>query len=165
MKTPLNTTLLKPPCRQSKNRHTNFTHSATSSVIQAFNGLKVNIWVPEFIKETKGADIRCFVAGGKAIKARKRQGKDGEFRSNLHQGGTASLIRITAAERTTAAMAVSGADLLRSNHGSMVMEVNSSPSLEGIESASEKDIASMIIEFIENNAKKRVNRSRTKGKG
>ena len=149
------------------------THSAASSVIQAFNGLKANILVQEFIEEAKGADIRCFVVGGKVIAAMKRQGKEGEFRSNLHQGGSASLVKITAAERATAVNAakamglnVCGVDLLRSNHGPVVMEVNSSPGLEGIEKSSAKDIAGMIIEFIEKNANKKVNnRARTKGKG
>ena len=148
------------------------THSAASSVIQAFHGLQANILVQEFIKEAKGADIRCFVVGGKVIAAMKRQGKEGEFRSNLHQGGSASLVKITAAERATAVNAakvmglnVCGVDLLRSNHGPVVMEVNSSPGLEGIEGASGKDIAGMIIDFIENNANKKTNRTRTKGTG
>lgn len=148
------------------------TPSAATSVIQAFNGLKANILVQEFVKEAKGADIRCFVVGGKVIAAMKRQGKEGEFRSNLHQGGSASLVKITAAERATAVNAakvmglnVCGVDLLRSNHGPVVMEINSSPGLEGIEKATEKDIAGMIIQYIETNAHKNLNRSRTKGKG
>ncbi|PLA74321.1 30S ribosomal protein S6--L-glutamate ligase [Hydrogenovibrio sp. SC-1] len=149
------------------------TKSAATSVIQAFHGLKANILVQEFIKEAGGADIRCFVVGGKVIAAMKRQGKEGEFRSNLHQGGSANLIKITAAERATAVNAakimglnVCGVDLLRSNHGPVVMEVNSSPGLEGIESATGKDIAGMIISFIENNAnKKPTNRTKTVGKG
>lgn len=148
------------------------TQSAASSVIQAFNGLKANILVQEFVKEAKGADIRCFVVGGKVIAAMKRQGKEGEFRSNLHRGGSANLIKITASERATAVNAakvmglnVCGVDLLRSNHGPVVMEVNSSPGLEGIENATEKDIAGMMITYIENNANKRINRSRTRGKG
>ncbi|MGM0542113.1 MAG: 30S ribosomal protein S6--L-glutamate ligase [Pseudomonadota bacterium] len=146
------------------------THAAASSVIQAFNGLKAHILVQEFIKEAGGADIRCFIVGGKVIAAIKRQGKEGEFRSNLHQGGSASLIKITAAERATAVNAakamglnVCGVDLLRSNHGPVVMEVNSSPGLEGIEGATQKDIAGMVIEFIERNAK--PHHTRTKGKG
>jgi ribosomal protein S6--L-glutamate ligase len=146
------------------------THAAASSVIQAFNGLKANILVQEFIKEAGGADIRCFIVGGKVIASMKRQGKEGEFRSNLHQGGSASLIKITAAERATAINAakamglnVCGVDLLRSNHGPVVMEVNSSPGLEGIEGSSQKDIAGMVIDFIENNAK--PHHTRTKGKG
>jgi len=146
------------------------THSAAESVIQAFHGLQANILVQEFIEEAKGADIRCFVVGGKVIAAMKRQGKEGEFRSNLHQGGSASLVKITPAERATAIKAakimglnVCGVDLLRSNHGPVVMEVNSSPGLEGIEGASGKDIAGLVIEFIEKNAK--PNNTRTKGKG
>lgn len=146
------------------------THSAAESVIQAFQGLQANILVQEFIKEAKGADIRCLVIGGKVIAAMKRQGKEGEFRSNLHQGGTASLIRITPEERATAIRAakimglnVCGVDLLRSNHGPVVMEVNSSPGLEGIEGASGKDVAGMMIAFIEKNAK--PNKTGTKGKG
>ncbi|GAB6071172.1 30S ribosomal protein S6--L-glutamate ligase [Thiomicrorhabdus hydrogeniphila] len=148
------------------------THSAATSVIQAFNGLRANILVQEFIKEAGGADIRCFVVGGKVIAAMKRQGKEGEFRSNLHQGGSANLIKITAVERATAVNAakimglnVCGVDLLRSNHGPVVMEVNSSPGLEGIEKATGKDIASMIIAFIEANANKKINRTQTIGKG
>lgn len=148
------------------------THSAATSVIQAFNGLKANILVQEFIKEAGGADIRCFVVGGKVIAAMKRQGKEGEFRSNLHQGGSANLIKITSAERATAVNAakimglnVCGVDLLRSNHGPVVMEVNSSPGLEGIEKATGKDIASMIIDFIEVKANKTINRTKTVGKG
>jgi len=148
------------------------THSAATSVIQAFNGLKANILVQEFIKEAGGADIRCFVVGGKVIAAMKRQGKEGEFRSNLHQGGSANLIKITAVERATAVNAakimglnVCGVDLLRSNHGPVVMEVNSSPGLEGIEKSTGKDIASMIIAFIEANANKKINRTQTIGKG
>lgn len=148
------------------------THSAATSVIQAFNGLKANILVQEFIKEAGGADIRCFVVGGKVIAAMKRQGKEGEFRSNLHQGGSARLVKISAAERATAVNAakimglnVCGVDLLRSNHGPVVMEVNSSPGLEGIEGATGKDIAGMIIDFVEKNAHKKRNRTRTRGTG
>ncbi|MEM9015937.1 MAG: 30S ribosomal protein S6--L-glutamate ligase, partial [Verrucomicrobiota bacterium] len=115
----------------------------------------------------------CFVVGGKVVAAIKRQGKDGEFRSNLHRGGSASVIRITPEERSTAARAakimglnVAGVDLLRSNHGPVVMEVNSSPGLEGIETASGKDVAGMIITLIEKEANKpSTNRNRTKGKG
>ena len=136
------------------------TKSAASSVIEAFMGLKANILVQEFIKEAGGADIRCLVVGGKVVASMKRQGQEGEFRSNIHRGGTANLIRITPEERSTAVRAaktmglnVCGVDLLRSNHGPVVMEVNSSPGLRGIEGATGKDIASMIISFIEKNAK------------
>ncbi|KGK43237.1 ribosomal protein S6 modification protein [Nitrincola sp. A-D6] len=146
------------------------TNQAAESVIQAFMGLKQHILVQEFIKEAKGADIRAFVVGGKVVAAMKRQAKEGEFRSNLHRGGSAVLCRITPEERTTALRAakvmglnVCGVDLLRSNHGSVVMEVNSSPGLEGIEAASGKDIADQIIDFIEKNAK--PNRTQTKGQG
>lgn len=146
------------------------TQKAAESVIEAFMGLKANILVQEYIKEAGGADIRCFVIGDKVVAAMKRQAQAGEFRSNLHRGGSASLIRITPEERSTAVRAakvmglnVAGVDLLRSNHGPVVMEVNSSPGLEGIETASGKDIAGLIIEFIERNA--REGRTRTRGKG
>ncbi|WP_319381131.1 30S ribosomal protein S6--L-glutamate ligase [Thiomicrorhabdus sp.] len=146
------------------------THSAAESVIQAFQGLKANILVQEFIREAKGADIRCFVVGNKVVAAMKRQGKEGEFRSNLHRGGSSTLVRITPEERSTAIRAakimglnVCGVDLLRSNHGPVVMEVNSSPGLEGIEAASAKDIASLMIEFLEKNHK--PHRTSTRGKG
>ncbi len=124
----------------------------------------------EFIKEARGADLRCFVIGGKVVAAMKRQAKEGEFRSNLHQGGSASLVRITPEERATAVRAakimglnVCGVDLLRSNHGPVVMEVNSSPGIEGIEYATGKNVAGQIIEFIEKNAK--PHRTKTRGKG
>lgn len=146
------------------------TKKAAESVIEAFRGLGANFMVQEFIKEAGGADIRCFVIGDKVVAAMKRQGKEGEFRSNLHRGGTAKLIKITPEERSTAVRSarvmglnVAGVDLLRSNHGPVVMEVNSSPGLEGIETATGKDIAGMIIEFIEKNAKK--GRTRTRGTG
>lgn len=146
------------------------TQKAAESVIEGFMGVKANILVQEFIKEAGGADIRCFVIGDKVVAAMKRQGAEGEFRSNLHRGGTASIIKITPTERRTAVAAaktmglnVAGVDLLRSNSGPLVMEVNSSPGLEGIEKATGKDIAGMIIEFIEKNAK--PNRTRTRGKG
>ncbi len=146
------------------------TQKAAESVIEGFMGLKANILVQEFIKEAGGSDIRCLVVGGKVVAAMKRQGAPGEFRSNLHRGGTAELIRITPEERSTAVRAakilglnVAGVDLLRSNHGPVVIEVNSSPGLEGIESASGKDVAGMIIKFIED--KGRPGNTATKGKG
>jgi ribosomal protein S6--L-glutamate ligase len=146
------------------------TKSAASSVIEAFMGLKANILVQEFIKEAGGADIRCFVVGGKVVASMKRQGQEGEFRSNIHRGGSANLIRITPEERSTAVRAaktmglnVCGVDLLRSNHGPVVMEVNSSPGLQGIEGATGKDIATMIIQFIEKNAK--AGNTKTRGHG
>jgi ribosomal protein S6--L-glutamate ligase len=146
------------------------TEKAAESVIEAFLGMNANILVQEFIKEAGGSDIRCFVVGDKVVAAMKRQGKEGEFRSNLHRGGSANLIRISPAERATAVRAaktmglnVCGVDLLRSNHGPVVMEVNSSPGLEGIEKATGKDIASMILEFIEKNAK--TGNTKTRGRG
>jgi len=146
------------------------TEKAAGSVIEAFMGLKANILIQEFIKEAGGADIRCLVIGGKVVAAMKRQGKDGEFRSNLHRGGSASLVRLTPEERSTAVRAASimglnvcGVDILRSNHGPVVMEVNSSPGLEGIEQATEKDVAGLIIQFIEKNHK--PNKTGTRGKG
>ena len=146
------------------------TAKAAESVIEAFMGLQQNIMVQEYIKEAGGADIRCFVVGNKVIAAMKRQAKPGEFRSNLHRGGTASLIKITPEERMTAIRAakvmglgVAGVDILRSNHGPLVMEVNSSPGLEGIEVTTGQDVAAMIIQHIEENA--RPNQTRTKGKG
>jgi ribosomal protein S6--L-glutamate ligase len=146
------------------------TEQAAESVVQAFMGLRVNILVQEYIKEAGGADIRCFVIGDKVVATMKRQARPGEFRSNLHRGGTASLIRITPEERSTAVRAaritglsVAGVDLLRSSHGSVVMEVNSSPGLEGIEAATQKDIAGMMIEFVEKNAE--GGRTRTRGRG
>jgi len=146
------------------------THKAAESLIDAFRNLDANFLVQEFIKEAGGADIRCLVVGTKVVAAMKRQAKAGEFRSNLHRGGTASLIRLTPEERSTAVRAakkmglnVAGVDLLRSNHGAVVLEVNSSPGLQGIESATGKDVASMIIQFIEKHAK--PFKTRTRGRG
>ncbi len=146
------------------------TRQAAESVIEAFMGLNANIMVQEYIKEAGGADIRCFVIGGKVVAAMRRQAQAGEFRSNLHRGGSAEVIRITPEERSTAVRAakvmglnVAGVDLLRANHGPVVMEVNSSPGLEGIEAATGKDIAGMIIKFLESNAAEK--KTRTKGKG
>jgi ribosomal protein S6--L-glutamate ligase len=135
------------------------TKNAAQSVIEAFKAGNMNILVQEFIQEAKGADIRCIVVGGKVIAAMKRQAEEGEFRSNLHRGGTAEKVKISPEERAVACRAakamglnVAGVDLLRSNHGPVVMEVNSSPGLEGIEQCSGKDVAGMIIEFIERTA-------------
>ena len=146
------------------------THQAAANMIDSFRGLKAHFLAQEFIKEAGGADIRCFVIGDKVVASMLRQGKEGEFRSNIHQGGTASVIRITPEERSTAVRAarilglnVAGVDLLRSNHGPVVMEVNSSPGLEGIEKATGKDIAGLIIAFIEKNAK--PHRTKTRGRG
>lgn len=146
------------------------THQAAESVIEAFRGLNADILVQEFIKEANGADIRCFVVGGKVVSSMLRQSKEGEFRSNLHRGGTGTSVKITPEERSTAVRAaqimglnVAGVDMLRSNHGPVVMEVNSSPGLEGIETYTNKDVASKIFEFIEKSA--RPNQTRTRGRG
>jgi ribosomal protein S6--L-glutamate ligase len=146
------------------------THSSAKSIIEAFRGMNAQIMVQEFIKEAKGVDIRCLVIGGKVIAAMQRKGAEDDFRSNLHRGGTATNIRITPEERSTAVRAartlglnVAGVDMLRANHGPVIMEVNSSPGLEGIEKATGKDIAGMIIEFIEANAK--VGKTKTRGVG
>jgi ribosomal protein S6--L-glutamate ligase len=146
------------------------TQKAAESIIQAFGGVDTNILVQEYISEAKGEDIRCIVIGGKVIASMKRRGKEGDFRSNLHRGGSARPIRITPQERTTAIGAakamglnVCGVDMLRSNHGPVVMEVNSSPGLEGVEQATGVDVAGKIIEFIERNA--RPGNTKTKGTG
>ena len=145
------------------------TRTAAKSVIQGFMGLSANILVQEYIKEAGGSDIRCFVVGGKVIAAMQRTAPEGEFRSNLHRGGSASLVELTPKERRTAVNAakimglnVCGVDLLRSNRGPLVMEVNSSPGIGGIEAATGKDVANLIIEFIEREA--RPMRTRTRGK-
>jgi ribosomal protein S6--L-glutamate ligase len=146
------------------------TDQAAESVIDAFRGLKAYFLTQEFIAEAKGADIRCFVIGNKVVAAMKRQAKEGEFRSNLHRGGTAAPVKISPEERSTAVRAarimglnVAGVDLMRSNHGPVVLEVNSSPGLEGIETATGKNIAGQIFEFIEKNA--RPGRTKTRGQG
>jgi ribosomal protein S6--L-glutamate ligase len=133
--------------------------NAAESVIEAFRGLKANIIVQEFIKEAEGADIRAFVVGDKVVASMMRKAPEGEFRSNLHRGGKATRVKVTPAERVTALKAaramglnVAGVDILRSNHGPVVMEVNSSPGLEGIEKSTEVDVAAAIVEFIERNA-------------
>ena len=146
------------------------TKKAAESVIEAFMGLKANIMVQEYIKEAGGADIRCFVVGDKVVATMMRQALPGDLGLNLHRGGSATLIKISPAERATAVKAakimglnVAGVDLLRSERGPLVMEVNSSPGLEGIEKSTGKDIAGMIIEFIEKNAK--PHKTKTRGKG
>ncbi|HKJ88688.1 MAG TPA: 30S ribosomal protein S6--L-glutamate ligase [Gammaproteobacteria bacterium] len=146
------------------------TQKAAESVIDAFRELDANFLVQEFIKEAAGADMRCFVVGEKVVASMKRQARDGEFRSNLHRGGAATLTKLTPEERSTALRAaktmglnVAGVDILRSNHGPVVMEVNSSPGLEGIEAATRKDVASIIMQFMEKNA--RPNHTRTRGRG
>jgi ribosomal protein S6--L-glutamate ligase len=146
------------------------TQKAAESVIDAFLGLDANILIQEFIKEAGGADVRCFVVGDKVVAAMRRQAPEGEFRANIHRGGTASVIKLTPEERSTALRAarimglnVCGVDILRSNHGPVVLEVNSSPGLEGIERATQKNVAGLIIDFVEKNAA--PNRTRTRGKG
>ena len=146
------------------------TMSSAKSVIEAFRGANVNILVQEFIKEAGGTDIRALVVGGKVVAAMKRTGAADDFRSNLHRGGSAQIVKITPEERSTALRAakhmglnVCGVDMLRSNHGPVIMEVNSSPGLEGIENATGKDVAGLIIEFIEKNAK--PGKTKTRGKG
>ncbi len=145
------------------------TQQAAKSVIEAFRGLDANILVQEFIKEAGGMDIRCFVIGDKVVASMKRQGAPGEFRSNLHRGGSADKVRLTPEERSTAIRAakamglrVAGVDLLRSNHGPVVMEVNSSPGLEGIEKATDVDVASKIINFVVKHAAPHKDRDRIK---
>lgn len=146
------------------------TNKTAEAIIEAFMGLDADILVQEFIKEAGGADIRCLVVGGKVVAAMKRQGAEGEFRSNLHRGGSATLVRLSKEERATAVNAAKamglnfcGVDILQSANGPMVMEVNSSPGLEGIETATGKDVATLVIESIVKNSK--PNNNRTRGKG
>jgi ribosomal protein S6--L-glutamate ligase len=146
------------------------TTAAAKSMIQAFGGLKANILVQEFIKEAGSSDIRCLVVGDKVVASMMRKGAEGDFRSNLHRGGSALTVKITPEERSVAVRAakvmglnVCGVDMLRSNHGPVVMEVNSSPGLEGIEKATGINVADQIIEFIEKNAK--PGKTKTRGKG
>jgi len=146
------------------------TNKAAESVIDAFRGLKAYFLTQEFIKEAGGADIRCFVVGDRVVASMMRQAKEGEFRSNVHRGGSVRSIRITPEERSTAVRAarimglnVSGVDIMRSSHGPVVLEVNSSPGLEGIERATHKDVATSIIEFIEK--QDRQGKTRTRGTG
>ena len=134
------------------------THKVAKSVIEGFMSLDANILVQEFIKEAHGVDIRAFIVDGQVIGAMKRQGAEGEFRSNLHRGGTASVMTLSPEEKATAikaaktlGLAIAGVDMLQSSRGPLVMEVNSSPGLEGIEGATQVDIASKIIEYVERN--------------
>ena len=138
------------------------TRKAATSVIEAFNGLKARVIIQEFIKEAKGADIRAFVIDGQVVGAMKRQAKEGEFRSNLHRGGTSELIRLKRSEKSAAIKAaeklglkVAGVDMLQSSRGPFILEVNSSPGLEGIEEATNIDIAGKIIEYIESRTQTR----------
>lgn len=132
------------------------TQKAAESVIEAFTEAKAEFFVQEFIEEARGSDLRCFVIGNKVVAAMMRQAQDGEFRSNLHRGGKALKTKLTALERRTAIQAtktmglvLAGVDLLRSDRGPLVLEVNSSPGLEGIEAASGKDIADLMVAFVE----------------
>lgn len=131
------------------------TKKAAQSIIEAFHSMKARVIVQEYIQESKGADIRAFVVNGRIVGAMKRQGKEGEFRSNLHQGGSGSLIKLTKEEREaakTAALAmglpIAGVDMLQSERGPLILEVNSSPGLEGIEKTTGKDIANSIINYV-----------------
>jgi ribosomal protein S6--L-glutamate ligase len=146
------------------------TRGAAESVSEAFRRLEAPFLLQEYIKEAKGSDVRCFVIGDRVVTSMMRKGREGEFRSNLHRGGSAKTVKITPEERSTAVRAAktmglnaAGVDILRSNHGPVVMEVNSSPGLEGIERASGKDIAGEMYAFIEKNHKR--GKTRTKGKG
>ncbi len=146
------------------------THKSAKSVIEAFHGANIAILIQEFIKEAEGRDIRAFVVGRKIVATMERSGADGEFRSNLHRGGKAEIVELSPIERTTALKAarsmglnVAGVDMLRSKRGPVVMEVNSSPGLEGIEKATSTDVAMAIIIFLEKNAK--PGRTHTRGTG
>ncbi len=146
------------------------TQRAAESIIEAFAGVNTNILVQEFIEEAGGEDVRCFVVGDKVVAAMLRKGKEGDFRSNLHRGGSATPVKITPEERKTAVTAAKamglnlcGVDLLRANRGPVVMEVNSSPGLEGIETATGIDVADLVIEFIERSAKPGKTKTRSSG--
>ena len=132
------------------------TKKAAESVLEAFNGLEARVVLQEFIQEAKGADIRAFVVDGKVVGAMKRQAKEGEFRSNLHRGGVAELIELSDEEEDAAiksarvmGLGIAGVDMLQSERGALILEVNSSPGLEGIEAATKKDIAKEIIRYVE----------------
>lgn len=136
------------------------TKKAAESIIEAFHSMKARVIVQEFIEEAKGADIRAFVIGNRVVGAMKRQGKEGEFRSNLHQGGSGTLIKLTKEQKNVAlkaaksmGLSIAGVDLLESSRGPLVLEVNSSPGLEGIEKATNKDIATEIVRFLEKKVK------------
>jgi len=146
------------------------TNKAAESVIDAFRELRADFLVQEFIQEAGGADVRCLVIEKRVVAAMERRAREGEFRSNLHRGGTAVVTRLSPEERATAVKAartlglnVAGVDILRSKGGPAVMEVNSSPGLEGIETATGKDVAAMVVAFIETHAK--PHRTRTRGRG
>ena len=142
------------------------TEGSAKSMIEAFSGIKTNILIQEYIKESKGVDIRAFVVNGEVVGAMERKGKEGEFRSNLHRGGKGKVIELTKRERSAAlraakslGLAIAGVDMLRSSRGPLIVEVNSSPGLEGIEGATKVDIAGKIIEYIEQNVSKRRSRN------
>lgn len=146
------------------------TKKAAESVIDAFRGLDAHFLIQEFIEEASGADIRCFVIGDKVVATMMRKSQDGDFRSNLHSGGLAEKVKITPQERKTAVagakamgLDVAGVDLIRSKRGPLVLEVNSSPGLEGIEGISQKDIAGLMIEHIEKNIEASKKSRKNKG--
>ncbi len=146
------------------------TDKAAQSVIEAFRELDEYLLVQEYISEAQGSDIRCFVVGDKVVASMMRQAKKGEFRSNLHRGGTAISIKLTEEEKATALAAakavglnIAGVDIIRSNRGPLVLEVNSSPGLEGIQKTTQKDVAGMIIKYIEDHAA--PGKTKTKGRG
>lgn len=131
------------------------TRKAAESVIQAFHGMKARVIVQEFVAEAKGTDIRAFVIDGKIVGAMRRQGKEGEFRSNLHRGGAGTLVKLTSKQKQAAlraaramGLSIAGVDMLPSDRGPLILEVNSSPGLQGIEKATDKDIASMIVKYV-----------------
>ena len=146
------------------------TQEAAENIIEAFREMRAYFLVQEFIKEAQGQDIRCFVIGDKVVAAMMRKAKEGEFRSNLFQGGIAIPVKITSSERKIAVRAakamglnLAGVDLLRSHRGSLVIEVNSSPGLEGIEETTRVNVADLIIEYVERNVK--IGKTKLKGKG
>jgi ribosomal protein S6--L-glutamate ligase len=146
------------------------SHQSAVSIINAFKEMHANILVQEFIKESHGIDIRCLVVGSKVIASIKRQAKEGEFRANVHQGGKAMKVKLTPRERAlaiasakTMGLKVAGVDLIRSKNGPLVLEINSSPGLEGIEKTTQINIASKIIQYIEKNAKPLNMRNRFQG--
>ncbi len=147
------------------------TKKAAESMIEAFHSMKARVIVQEFIAEARGADIRAFVIGNKVVGAMKRQGKEGEFRSNLHQGGSGRLIKLSKTEREMAIRAakamnlnIAGVDMLQSSRGPLILEVNSSPGLEGIEKATKTDIAEKIVKYVEKLVEKKNNSSKKRKK-
>ncbi len=147
------------------------TQASAKSMIEAFSGIKTNILIQEYIKEAKGTDIRVFVVNKEIVGAMERKGKEGEFRSNLHRGGKGTIVSLTKREQSAAinaakamGLSIAGVDILRSSRGPLIVEVNSSPGLEGIEAATQVDIAGKIISFVEDNVvKKKRRKSSLKG--